>query len=89
MPVWLAGEPLKNGCDMRLAEWQKGALIASIAWAISGFYCGMHYPVAPALRTYEHCLSAASSTVNGCRSQFIAEWNRTLRLVACSPCSPR
>src|ERR1044071_4026985 len=59
---------------MQVAEWQKVALIASVAWGISGFYCGMHYPVAPALRVYEDCLSVANSPVNDCRNKLLAEW---------------
>lgn len=61
--------------DMRLTEWQKGAFIASIVWAIAGFFCGVHFPVAPALRTYEHCLRDARSAADDCHSKFIAEWN--------------
>ena len=60
---------------MQLADWQKGAVVASIAWAISGFYCGVHFPVAPALRAYEHCLRKPSLAVDDCHAKFIAEWN--------------
>jgi hypothetical protein len=59
---------------MRLTDWQKGALIASIVWAIPGFYCGMHFPVAPAIRAYERCLRQPSPPVNDCYRAFEAEW---------------
>jgi hypothetical protein len=70
----LADEPSERmGADMRLAEWQKGAVVASIACAISGFYCGMYLPVAPALRAYEHCTASVRPAAD-CKSEFLSEW---------------
>ena len=60
---------------MRAKEWQRDALVASIVWVISGFYCGMHFPVANALSNYKHCLRDGIAASSDCHRNFIEEWN--------------
>jgi hypothetical protein len=55
-------------------EWQRWAIIASVAWAIAGSNAGMHLAVAPATLAYRNCVQNQGTDAGECRLNLHRDW---------------